>query len=67
MVADDTFQKTDEMCQALILWDCKMAKEMKSMLNTLLFHFITLEDMVLEATGSVAEIPHTPKYCSLYI
>ena len=50
MVADDTFQQTDDMCQALILWDCKMAKEMKSMLNTLLFHYITLEDMVLEAT-----------------
>ena len=67
VVADNTFQQTDDMCQALILWDCKMAKEMKSMLNTLLFHFITLEDMVLEATGSVAEIPQTPRNCSLYI
>ena len=67
VVADNTFQETDDMCQALILWDCKMAKEMKSMLNTLLFHYITLEDMVLEATGSVAEIPQTPKNYSLYI
>ena len=67
VVADSTFQQTDDKCQALILWDCKMAKETKSMLNTLLFHFITLEDMVLEATGSVAEIPRTPAYCPLYV
>jgi hypothetical protein len=40
------------MCQALVLWDCKMA-----MLNTLLFNYITLEDIVLEATGAVAETP----------
>ena len=67
LVADNTFQQTDDMCQALILWDCKMAKEMKSMLNTLLFHYITLEDMVLEATGSVAEMPQTPRNWSLYV
>ena len=67
VVADNTFQQSDDMCQALILWDCKMAKEMKSMLNTLLFHYITLEDMVLEATGSLAEIPQTPRNCSLYV
>ena len=67
VVADNTFQDTDDMCQALILWDCKMAKEMKSMLNTLLFHFITLEDMVLEATGTVAEMPKTPRNWSLYV
>ena len=52
----------------MVLWDCKMAKELKSMLSTLLFNYIMLEDMVLEATGAVAEIPHTtPGYCSLYI
>ena len=67
LLADNTFQQTDDKCQALILWDCKMAKEMKSMLNSLLLHFITLEDMVLEATGSVAEIPRTPAYCPLYV
>ena len=67
LLTDKTFEKTDDMCQALILWDCKMAKEMKSMLNTLLFNYITLEDIVLEATGAVAETPHTPGYCSLYV
>ena len=43
------------MCQALVLWDCKMAKEMRSMFNTLLFNYITLEEIVLEATGAVTE------------
>ena len=38
LVADKTFGETDDMCQALVLWDCKMAKEMRSMLNTLLFN-----------------------------
>ena len=61
------FGETDDMCQALVLWDCKMAKEMRSMLNTLLFNYITLEDIVLEATGAVAETPHTPGYSSLYV
>jgi hypothetical protein len=32
-----------------------MAKEMRSMLNTLLFNYITLEEIVLEATGAVTE------------
>ena len=45
LMADSAFQKTDDMCQAIILGDCMMAKEMKSMLNTLLFHYITLEDI----------------------
>ena len=67
LVADKTFGETDDMCQALVLWDCKMAKEMRSMLNTLLFNYITLEDIVLEATGAVAETPHTPGYSSLYV
>jgi hypothetical protein len=48
------------MCQALVLWDCKMAKEMRSMLNTLLFNYITPEKIVLDApTGAVVETPHT--------
>ena len=55
------------MCQALVLWDCKMAKEMRSMFNTLLFNYITLEEIVLEATGAVAETPHTPGYISIYV
>ena len=67
LVAGKTFGETDDMCQALVLWDCKMAKEMRSMLNTLLFNYITLEDIVLEATGAVAETPHTPGYSSLYV
>ena len=48
LMADSTFQETDDMCQALILGDCKMAKEIKNMLNTLLFNYITLEGMVPE-------------------
>ena len=62
LVADKTFEGIDDMCQALILWDCKLAKEMKSMLNTLLFNYINLEDFVLVATGAVAETPHSPGY-----
>ena len=45
LMADSAFQKTDDMCQAIILGDCMMAKEMKSMLNTLLFHYITLTEI----------------------
>jgi hypothetical protein len=55
------------MCQALVLWDFKRAKEMRSMLNTLLFNYITPEEIVLEATGAVAETPHTPGNISLYV
>eukprot|EP00091_Calanus_sinicus_P012609 TRINITY_DN28283_c0_g1_i1.p1 TRINITY_DN28283_c0_g1~~TRINITY_DN28283_c0_g1_i1.p1 ORF type:complete len:151 (-),score=53.71 TRINITY_DN28283_c0_g1_i1:222-674(-) len=36
LVTDKAFGETDDMCQALVLWDCKMAMEMRSMLNTLL-------------------------------
>jgi len=61
------FEQTDDMCQALALWDIKQAKEMRSMLNGLLYHYITLEDIVLEATGSVAEMPKTPSYSNLYV
>jgi hypothetical protein len=44
-----------------------MAKEMRSMFNTLLFNYITLEEIVLEETGAVAETPHTPVYISIYV
>ena len=67
LMSNQAFAETDDMCQALILWDCKMAKEMRTMLNTLLFNYTTLEDIVLEATGTVAEIPHSVRYSSLYI
>ena len=53
--------------QAIALWDIKMAKETRSMLNILLFHYIVLEDIVLEATGSVAEQPRTPASLSMYV
>ena len=67
LMSNQAFAETDDMCQALILWDCKMAKEMRTMLNTLLFNYTTLEDIVLEATGTVAETPHSFSYSSLYI
>ena len=67
LMSNQAFAETDDMCQAFILWDCKMAKEMRTMLNTLLFNYITLEDIVLEATGNVAETPRPPSYSGLYI
>ena len=67
MVAGKTFGETDDMCQALVLLDCKMANEMRSTLNILHFNYITLEEIVLEATGAVAETPHTPGYISIYV
>ena len=53
--------------QAIELWDIKMAKETCSMLNILLFHYIVLKDIVLEATGSLAEQPRTPASLSMYV
>ena len=67
LMSNQDFAETDDMCQAFVLWDCKMAKEMRTMLNTLLYNYITLEDIVLEATGNVAETPRPPSYSGLYI
>jgi hypothetical protein len=68
LVAGKTFGETDDIyVPGLVLWDCKMAKEMRSMFNTLRFNYSTLEEIVLEATGAVAETPHTPGYISLYV
>ena len=52
---------------AVDLLSIKMAKEMKSMLNDLLFYYLMLEDIVLDATGAVIETPKTPGYCGLYV
>ena len=52
---------------AVDLLSIKMAKEMKSMLNDLLFYYLMLEDIVLDATGAVMETPKTPGYCGLYV
>ena len=43
-----------------------MAKETRSMLNTLLFHYMVLADMVLDATGSVVEQPRETAALSMY-
>ena len=79
---DTDYRKKDDMCQvgigldlarllssvvqAIALWDIKMAKETRSMLNTLLFHYMLLEDMVLDATGSVVEQPRETAALSMY-
>jgi len=52
----------DDLCQALALWDIKQGQELRGVLSTLLLHYILLEDIVLEAEGSVAE---DPKDCSI--
>ena len=67
LIKEKDFAEKDELCQSIMLLDCKMAKEMKSMMNTTLFHYTTLEDIVLDATGSVRETPQSPGYSCLYI
>jgi len=52
----------DDLYQALALWDIKQGQELRGVLSTLLLHYILLEDIVLEAEGSVAE---DPKDCSI--
>jgi len=52
----------DDLCQALALWDIKQGQELRGVLSTLLLHYILLEDIMLEAEGSVAE---DPKDCSI--
>ena len=66
-MTEQNFVDTDDICQAIVLLDCKMAKEMKTMLNTIVLNYITLEDIVLDATGTVAETPKSPGYSSLYV
>ena len=44
------------------MWDIKQGQELRGVLSTLLLHYILLEDIVLEAEGSVAE---DPKDCSI--
>ena len=67
LLKDKDYCKKDDMCQSLMMLDCKMAKELKSILNTTLFHYVTLEDIVLDATGSVMDTPQTPGYSRLYV
>ena len=67
LMFNPNYKKTDDICLALLLLDCKMAKEMRSMLNTIMLNYITMEDIVLDATGTVAETPRSPSYCSLYV
>ena len=67
LMTEQNFVDTDDICQAIVLLDCKMAKEMKTMLNTIMLNYITLEDIVLDATGKVAETPNSPGYSSLYV
>ena len=44
------------------MWDIKTC----SMLNTPFFHYMVLEDVVLDATGSVVEQPGEPAALSMY-
>ena len=59
--------ETGNMCQALALWNIKQAKEMRFTLTNLLYHYITIEDNVLEATGSVSVVHKRPSYHSLFV
>ena len=34
---------TDDLCQALALWDIKQGQELRGVLSTLLLHYILLE------------------------
>jgi len=52
----------DDLCQALALMDIKQGQELRGVLSTLLLDYILLEDIVLEAEGTVAE---DPKDCSI--
>ena len=73
----EMLKSQDDMCQvkasqkssavqAIALWDIKMAKETRSTLNTLLFHYIVLEDILLTASGSVEEQPRDCTALSMY-
>ena len=65
-IGSDLARLLSSIVQAIALWDIKMAKETRSMLNTLLFYYLVLEDMVLDATGCVVEQPKKPATFSMY-
>ena len=48
---------SDDMCQAVAMWDIKMAQEMRVVMDTLLVHYIMLEGTLQEVTAAAAEPP----------
>lgn len=57
----------DDLCQALALWDIKQGQELRGVLSNLLLHYILLEDIVLEAEGSVAKNPKDSPCLHIYV
>ena len=55
----------EDMGRALAAWDCKMAGQTRTMLNTVLYNYIALEDTLSRAKDSIGH-DQNPKFLKFY-